>query len=182
MRMRFTDASLVVTAGGALLFAALAFTTYLLADAHSAVREPFADLQGRYARLAGMREMAPQIERSLADVSERLSGHVHTAAMGADRVGTDLQQRARRVAEEAGMTVTGSQILPVRPVAGFAQVPVTLTVEGSLEALRAMLLGLGMERPSIVVDSVVIEAQAGDAAAAAQLTAQMNISVLQLQP
>jgi general secretion pathway protein M len=147
---------------------------------------PLAAIEPRYARLAGLKEVAPQIERGVAEIGETLARHAYPATGGTDRIGTDFQQRVRRVAESAGMGVTGSQILPVRAATGFSQIPVAVTVEGSLEGLRTMLLGLREETPSIQVDSIVIQTRARRRARVApvdqHLTAQMNLSVLQLQP
>lgn len=180
------EARLVVAAGAALLLAVMIVTAYLLTDALEAARVPLAALEARYAQLAGLRAVGPQIEAGLAEITEMLARHAHLPASGADRVGTDLQQRVRGVAEEAGMRMTGSQILPVREATGFSQIPVTVTVEGSLAALRGMLLGLANETPSVQIDGIVIQGHAregmSDAPDDAPLTVQMNLSVLQLQP
>ena len=181
------DARFVVATSAALLLAGIAIVGYVLVGLLEGAEAPLAAIEPRYARLAGLKEVAPQIERGVAEIGETLARHAYPATGGTDRIGTDLQQRVRRVAESAGMGVTGSQILPVRAATGFSQIPVAVTVEGSLEGLRTMLLGLREEPPpSIQVDSIVIQTRARRRARAApvdqHLTAQMNLSVLQLQP
>jgi len=187
MSMPGGDARFVVATSAALLCAAIGVAGYVLVGLLEGAQAPLAAIEPRYARLAGLKEVAPQIERSVAESSETLARHAYPAAHGTDRIGTEFQQRVRRVAEAAEMGVTGSQILPARTATGFSQIPVAVTVEGSLEGLRNMLLGLRDETPSVQVDSVVIHTRARRRARGAppeeqRLVAQMNLSVLQVQP
>lgn len=178
-------ARFVVATTAVLLIAAVLLVAYVLTDALAQAQRPLAAIEARYARLAGLKEVRAQIESEVAEVAQTLSRHAYPAASGTDRIGTDLQQRVRRIAESAGMGVTGSQILPVRTLTGFSNIPVAVTVEGSLDGLRTMLLGLRQETPSILVDSIVIQNRAHRRARTApmeeRLTAQMNLSVVHLQ-
>lgn len=180
MKRPSAEAWLVVAVSSALLLGLAASGVYALAGALRGQRDSLDEVQARYARLEGLRAAAPAIARSLVEVEETLARHAHPAADGADRLGTDLQQRARRVADEAGMRVTGSQILPARTSGGLSRVPVTLTVEGSQEALRGMLLGLGEQRPTVLVDGLVVQRGDETAPYAPPLTVQLDLSVLQL--
>ncbi|KON79851.1 type II secretion system protein GspM [Azoarcus sp. PA01] len=179
------DARFVGATAAALLLAAVSIAAFGLAEALGNAREPLGAIEARYARLAGLKEVRDQVERGVADVGEVLARHTYPASSGTDRIGTDLQQRVRRVAESAGMGVTGSQILPVRAANGLSQIPVAVTVEGSLEGLRAMLAALGQEIPSIHIDSIVIQTRMRRRLRGAppdqRLSAQMNLSVLHLQ-
>lgn len=180
------EARFVVAASAALLFAGMALAAYLLVAAYADAQRPLAAIEARYARLTGLKAVRPQLDAGVAEIEKSLARHTYPATTGTDRIGTDLQQRVRRVAESSGVSVTGSQILPVRAAAGFSQIPVAVTVEGGLEGLRNMLLALREETPSVQVDSIILQSRARRRARGAPeeqlLTAQMNLSVLQVQP
>lgn len=143
------------------------------------------DIEGRHARLLGLRDAAEPIEQALATSSELLARHAYPVDTGADRVGADLQQRVRQIAEAAGVGVVGSQILPVTPGAGFEVIPLNMTADADIGALREFLASLGREQPSIQLDSLNLSAPRQRRSAAstdANVRAQIRISVIHLLP
>ncbi len=181
-----SEARLVVAGVASLVVAGILATGLALGRALENARAPLAAAEARYARLAGLEAVAPRLEVALAELDDALARHAHPAELAADRLGTDLQQRARRIAEGAGLVVTGSQILPLKSGKHFTRIPMAMTVEGSLEGLRDMLLGLREASPSIQVDRLVVQpaiaTQPEPGAVDRLLAAQMNLSVLQRQP
>lgn len=187
MRFPGKNARLVVGGGLVMLLAAGLLIAYVLIGRMLWANDTLAAIEPRYARLAGLREVRTEIEASLAQVQATLGRYAYPAVTSVDRIGTDLQQRVRRVAEAAGMSVSGSQILPVHPATGFVHVPVSVTVEGNLEGLRNLLVGLYAESPTIQVDSITIQSAARRRSRGAppdeqRLVVQMNLAVMHLAP
>ena len=117
------------------------------------------DLERRHARLLGLRDAGPAIASALGQATADLARYAYPAAQGADRIGADLQQRVRQIAERAGVSVVGSQILSVRPGEGMEVVPLGLTLETDMTGLRDFLGGLAAEQPSIQLESLVVTMQ-----------------------
>jgi len=181
------DGRVVVASVLVAALAMLALVTYLLLGKLFWAQETMASIEPRYARLLGLREVGPQVHASLASVGADLSRYAYPAATDAARIGTDMQQRIRQLAEAAGLGVVGSQILPARPHAGFTQLPLKLTVDGNLEGLRSLLAGFDRETPVILVDNVqlsasVPRARRGEPQSQERLVGQLDLSVLHLQP
>ncbi len=117
------------------------------------------DLERRHARLLGLRDAGPGIAQALAQAKVELERYAYPADMGADRIGADLQQRVRQVAERAGVAVVGSQILSARPAEGFEVVPLGLTLEADMAGLSDFLSGILAEQPSIQLESLAVTIQ-----------------------
>lgn len=150
-------------------------------------QETLASIEPRYARLLGLREFGAPVEGAVGELSANLARYAHPPGTDAQRIGTDLQQRIRALAEASGATVVGSQILPARVHGGFAQIPLKVTVNGTLESVRAFLFALESEAPSILVDNLQLNsaprrARRGQPAVADRLVGQIDLSVLHLQP
>lgn len=120
------------------------------------------DIEPRYARLLGLQEMAERIERARAQAEAVLQEQVYPASLDTDRAGADLQQRLRAVAQQAGLSIQGSQITTVPPASArdgtpaepFERIAVTINLEADLPALQEMLSALQQQRPAIHVESL----------------------------
>lgn len=150
-------------------------------------QETLANIEPRYARLLGLGIVGPDVRDNVEQMNAELARYAYPATADAQRVGTDLQQRIRTLAESVGVSVVGSQILPLRTHQGFAQIPVKVTVNGNLEGVRGLLLGFADETPLILVDNLQINAapqraRRGQPANEGRLVAQIDLSVLHLQP
>lgn len=149
--------------------------------ANSALEE----VGARHARLLGLRDAATQINHALDASSAMLELHAYPADSGADRVGADLQQRVRRLAESASVAISGSQILPPRPVGNFQAVPLNIMADGDIGAVRDFLASVGAESPSIQVDSLNISVprQRGrNVVSDGKVRAQIQLSAIHLLP
>lgn len=137
--------TVLVLVGGLAVSAAFLMSRAKWAD------ETLATIEPRHARLLGLAESAALIDAAGGEAMERLSALAHPAAVAADRVGADLQQRVRADAAAAGFSVVGSQILPVRELDGFEAVPVSVLLEGSLEHFAELADRVAAARPAIRV-------------------------------
>ena len=117
------------------------------------------DVDRRYARLLGLRDAGPEIAKALGQARAELVRHAYPLDLGPDRVGADLQQRVRQIAERAGAEVVGSQILPIRSAEFLEVVPLGLTLEADMASLRDFLAGLAGEQPAIQVESSAVTSQ-----------------------
>lgn len=141
------------------------------------------DIEARYARLLGLREAAPRLRQTLAQTVEVLDRYAYPVETGADRIGADLQQRVRRIAEATSVAVAGSQILPPRTVGGVEVIVMAATLDAEVGSLRDFLLALSADKPSIQVESLnVTAARQRGATAGGKLRVQMNLSALHLLP
>lgn len=122
-------------------------------------RATLEDIERRHARLLGLRDAGPDIAAALNKAKADLVRYAYPVDQSADRVGADLQQRVRQIAERAGVTVAGSQILAVRSGDGIEVVPLGLTLEADMGGLRDFLSGLVAENPSIQLESLAITMQ-----------------------
>ena len=144
-----------------------------------------ADIAPRYARLSGVRERGDAILAAGAEAAAVLGRLAYPAAADVGEIGTGLQQKIRQLAETAELRVAGSQILPVREQDGFTVVTVSGTLEGDTGALAAFLSALAAEEPPIAVEKLAVQAPRAirrGAGVNADVTIQMNMSVLRLAP
>jgi general secretion pathway protein M len=146
-------------------------------------RQTLEDIEARYARLLGLRDAAPRLQQTLAQTVAVLDRHAYPIDTGADRIGADLQQRVRRIAEATSVAVVGSQILPPRSVAGLEIIAMAATFDAEVGSLRDFLLALSAEKPSIQVDSLnVATTRQRGAATGSKVRVQINVSAIHMLP
>lgn len=146
-------------------------------------RTTLADIERRHARLLGFKAAEAPIMAALAKASESLTDFAYPAGEGADRVGADLQQRVRALAQQAGVSVVGSQILPARQAEALEVVRLALTLEAEMESLRDFLAALGAERPGIQLESMVLTAprqRGARSGGTAKTRAQLQLNAMRL--
>ena len=140
------------------------------------------DIEPRHARLQGLAAAQERIVAARDEAQAVLARHAWPAESSADRIGTDLQQRVRALAEASGMAISNSQILPVRPGNGFELVPVSVSLDGTDEGLRRLLLALPAEKPSIQVESIAMQGGRRRANSPNYLVVQLTVSAMRLLP
>ena len=113
-------------------------------------------IEPRFARFLGLQASATEINRAASEVNAALTRYTYASTVGADRIGTDLQQRLRAVAETAGVSITGSQIIPGKVSDGVEDVLVSMAFEADNKQLQDMLAGVHGQTPVIYVDSLMI--------------------------
>ena len=70
-----------------------------------------------------------------------------------------MQQKVREVMAAAGLSVSGSQILPSRKVEGFERLNLNITVERNIGSLEEAIGSLRALRPLVLVESANIKPQ-----------------------
>lgn len=139
-----------------------------------------ADIAPRYSRLAGLQHFEPQIASAVEASVAQLERFAFPAATSADRIGTELQQRTRQIAEASGLSVLNSRILPAKSVDAIELIAVMITLQGDSASIRAMLLALPQERPTLQLDAATMQvARVRDQSG--QITSQFTISAMRFK-
>ncbi|MDY0073251.1 MAG: type II secretion system protein GspM [Thauera sp.] len=181
------DARVVVSLSALALLGLCVLFVWLLADKWVWANETREMIEPRHARLLGLREMRAPLGEALAEMDASLARFAYPASSDLDRLGADVQERVRRLASASGLTINGSQILAPRKHAAFVELPLKITVSGSLEGLRELLAGLDRETPLVLVDQLEVSSmqrrvrRGAAPAQQGQLAIQLSLSVLRLQ-
>ena len=112
------------------------------------------NLAPRIARLQGIIGYESQLRDSAALGSKEIVKLVYPASGDRATVSAELQTNARQIFSEAGLTVSNSQVLPMRERENFDYISIRLTVEGDLSDLDAALSGIAEFRPLLLVESL----------------------------
>lgn len=133
------------------------------------------DIEPRHARLEGLIGEEARLLASAQQLSAQLARQVYPAEMSVERVGTDLQQRMRQLADRHGVVTRQSQVLALREGGAVDQVPLSLLLEADSETLLLLLLDLAREEKIIHVNNVVIQG-GGRGASAHKLRVQLEVN------
>ncbi len=167
----------IIFVGAMALAASYAWDRYLAAQAVLEEIEP------RYARLLGLQGADAPLKKTVLDAYASLRRWAYPAEQDAGKAGNDVQHRARRAAEAAGMTIVSSQVLPARVENGMEQIPVSLTLEGGLQSLQMTLASLAGDTPALFVDTLSLRSiDRGDPKQPQLVSATMVVMSLRIQP
>lgn len=186
MTIRFPGARarMAVLLSAVIMFAVVGFFASELLSRYRWANEVIASIEPRYARLIGLEEVGDAVLTSRVRVDVALARVAYPAEIEIGRIGTDLQQRVRRIADEHDIRVSGSQILPLREEKGFVVVTVNGTMDSEVDALGTFLLALADEQPPIVVEKLLVQAprpgRRGEVNT--RVTVQSTMSVIRLLP
>lgn len=111
-------------------------------------------LEPRIARLQGLIEFEDQLRDSANKIDRQIVNLVYPATLDHATVSATLQTNVRRMLVEAGLTVTNSQVLPVRQEELFDHIGLKLTVTGSVASLDAALIAIAGYRPLLLAQSL----------------------------
>jgi len=111
-------------------------------------------IEPRIARLRGLIDYEDQLREAAAIVDSQVLELVYPASEDQATVSAELQTQVRDIFSAAGLSVTNSQVLPVREQGNFDYIGVKLTVNGSLPALDEALAGLAAYLPLVLVESL----------------------------
>lgn len=141
------------------------------------------EIEPRHARLLGLKSVDAQLKKAVLDAYAQVVRWAYPPEQDVGKAANDVQQRARRVAEAAGMTIISSQALPPRVENGFEQIPVSVTLEGGVQSLQMALSSMSGETPVLFVDTLSLRAiDRGDAKQPQQVAATMVVMSLRIQP
>lgn len=111
-------------------------------------------MEPRIARLRGLIDYEDQLREAAVIVDSQVLELVYPASEDQATVSAELQTQVRDIFSAAGLSVTNSQVLPVREQGNFDYIGVKLTVNGSLPALDEALAGLAAYLPLVLVESL----------------------------
>ncbi len=149
---------------------------------HQWAEEQLAQLEPRFARLAGLQQSKDRLASAEASASALLASHVYPASQDAVQVGNDAQQRIRALFADSKLDVASIQVLPPKEQAPFDRIGVVLRVEGELAGIQNALALLDKQAPTVWVDSVSIQSVGFVKPQSAQrLAAQFSFSVLRVR-
>ena len=125
-----------------------------------------------------------------ATVDEALAELAWPLDKDAAMTAASMQQLVRDAIGNAGLTVSGSQILPAQPGSGFERLVLDLTASGNIESLDEAIVNLKELRPMVLIESATIKpvrartriGQAGDSADERLLSIRMRLVSLRLLP
>lgn len=137
--------------------------------------EVLATVEPQYERIAGLRAIGDELIARRSTSEAVLRRWAYPPDTDLARIGTDLQQRVRRIADEHQVTVNGSQILPARTQGAFSLVSVSATMTGETGALGAFLDRLSEEVPPVFVEKLVV--QSGRPARREQVNSQVQFQI-----
>lgn len=150
---------LVSAAGTGGLSLAVVFCFYSFSAAYQSWQE-IDHSAPRIARLKGYELARDEIEVAASAVEAALQELAFSDVRDENQVGARLQQILRGFAEESGLTVGGSQLLPLRDretaPEGFALLRVQLNMTGLPDALNAFLLEVYQYTPLLDVNKLVV--------------------------
>lgn len=157
----------------------LAFSTDMLLR-YQRYQSEIDRMMPRMAQIKGIQDAQQQIETAVAVAADEVARYVYPGAADDAALNSELQNKVRSAFTDAGMQVSGSQILPARPAGSVSQLLLDLTAVGSLEALETALGALKQAQPVILVDSLRIEPVINTRADRTQ-SVQVNVRVSALK-
>ncbi len=123
-----------------------------------AVRQEYAAsadrLLPRIARLEGLIASGDPIQGSAEKVGRVVANLVYPVTADRDTVSATLQKDVRQILVESGLSVSNSQVLPVRQEDEFDYISLKLTVTGDLADLDTALSALSGYTPLLLVESL----------------------------
>lgn len=137
------------------------------------------NLEPRIARLQGLKEYEEQLQSSSVAVQQQATKLAYPVTADKAGVAANLQADIRQLMTDAGLSVSNSQVLPVREEEKFDYIGVKLTVDGDVAALDAALAELANVSPVIVVESLDVwpkrSSRRKDAPAVQEITASIRL-------
>lgn len=142
----------------ALLLLILALVLWQAAERAGVYRDTLDGLTPRYARLLGIQAAGDGLHAALQASRSQLATLAYGASTAPDRVGAEMQQKVRALAESAGLNVATSQLGAVESEELFDAISLNIRVEGSLHDLEALLRGVQSLEPVVQLRSLTITA------------------------
>jgi general secretion pathway protein M len=114
------------------------------------------NLTPRTARLQGLIDSEAQLADAAARVEDNLSELTWPGGRDTAMTAADLQQQVRDSIVAAGLTVSGSQILPAQAEHGFERLVLNITATGDIESLDEAIVSLRELRPVVLIETATV--------------------------
>ena len=164
----------------AIAAAVLGVAGYVVAK-HDWAEARLADLEPRYARLAGLAQSGQLLGDELSSARAQLGRLAFPPEQTDSQVGSAAQQHARALAEAAGFAVSSIQGLAAQKQDGYELIPVSMRLEGDLPALHSLLASLAERAPLLLLESLSVQAGARSVGQEPRLNIQLTLSAVRLQ-
>lgn len=161
----------------ALLIAA--WTLGFVVTKYRAATTQIADIDPRYAQLAGMQHNQNAFAQDGERLEANLAEFVYAADQDASQIANTALSQVRELAAQHQLSVTSSQTAAPREEDGFERIGINLRVEGEWDDIVALLGELGAQQPSIYTATLQLGARARGAQGTAPLVfTQLDLYVL----
>ena len=174
---------IVLICGLTLLLPALLYVNTLLGvwGMHRDAQSDIDNLMPRIARQYGLIEHEDEL-RDASNLARRgVATLVYPASRDAASVSTTLQTSIRQIFSDAGLTVSNSQVLPVREKEHFNYINVNLTVQGDISGVDAALTDIAQFRPLLLVESLEMRPLRSGRSGAKDQIVVMSLQLLALR-
>ncbi|MFZ4480375.1 MAG: type II secretion system protein GspM [Rhodoferax sp.] len=150
---------------------------------HQRIQGHLADLEPRYARMAGLIERESDLKTKVSQAKDQLARLAYPAGQDVTQAGNDAQQRIRSLFSESKLDIVSIQVLPPKKEdAKFDRIPIDLRVEGDLAGIQNALLKLSVQTPAVVINSLTLQTIGAVKPASIQrLGGQFNFYVLRVR-
>lgn len=149
---------------------------------HQRVQNHLANLEPRYARLAGLLERRADLLALGVQANAQLARLTYPVSQDVTQAGNDAQQRIRSLFADSKLDIISIQVLPPKEEDKFDRIPINLRVEGDLAGIQDALMKLASQSPVVLVDSLTLQTIGAVKPASIQrLGGQFNFSVLRVR-
>lgn len=126
-------------------------------DRYASNRELIADLEQRVTRFESIATRQAALEQQLAAVQGSMNlSELTLPGDSATLAAADLQEQVKAAVQEAGGSLTSTQILEPEKVSAFDRVAVNVRMTGSTPAVQKSLHALESGRPILMIDNLLI--------------------------
>jgi general secretion pathway protein M len=138
-------------------------------------------LEPRIARLRGLVGHESQLRDSSAQAKREVVKLVYPVSGDRATVAATLQTSVRQILSDAGLSVSNSQVLPVREEGDFDYIGIRLTVAGDLAGLDKALTGIAQYLPLLLVESLDVRPDRARRGEAQRQTVTATLQLLSLR-
>jgi general secretion pathway protein M len=149
---------------------------------HHRLQTHLADLEPRFARLAGLLARHADLQAMGVQANAQLARLTYPASQDVTQAGNDAQQRIRSLFADSKLDIISIQVLPPKEEGKFDRISINLRVEGELSGVQDALMKLPGQSPVVLVDSLTLQTIGAVRPASIQrLGGQFNFSVLRVR-
>jgi hypothetical protein len=118
--------------------------------------EQIATIEPKTSRMMGIMQSAEKLATASEVAQSKLRELSYPADRDAAATAAAMQQNIRELMMGAGLSISGSQILPQLQSSDFDRLRLDITAEGNIEALDSALANLESLRPLVFVESLKV--------------------------
>ncbi len=150
---------------------------------HQRAESRLADIEPRFARLAGLVGRRAELTTQGAQATAQLARQAYPASQDVTQAGNDAQQRIRGLFADSKLDIISIQVLPPKEEGKFDRIPIDLRIEGDITGVQNALALLSGQVPTVLVESMALQTIGAVKPASVQrLGGQFSFSVLRVRP